>query len=351
VEWLDVWVRAVVVPAGRRAGGVWAGCVLVAAMTFGGNGLYPSDVTALALAHGGVAVTLGLTWLLVFAPTARLLVRAEPAAYLRSLPGPTVAPRVITVGALVVLQLPWLLLWVVGDGWRGLAIVAALTLVIVALASWRPRPLRAGWPRWRTSGAALRSIHVRALRRRAGDALVRGAGLAILAGAAGGLFVRNNGLVGPSAGAVGGSVIAVVLVPAAVGVLLVVLATHRQSAWLAAALGISHGVRIGAVVYAILVVQIGATAISIAAAAIVADTDFESTLWVAGTSLAIALGAALGQARVLLGGQESPSVASRVVVGSTAVAALAVVCVGALGALGALAYIACGALVLARGSA
>ncbi len=288
----------------------------------------------MALHHATVGAVFAVTWLLVFVPTARLLIRGDGAAYLRCLPGPTTAPRVLAAAALVVLQLPWLLLWTIGEGALGLGVVGVETLAIVVLASWKPPVMRSKWPGWRSDGTALRSIHLRALRRRAGDALVRGAGLAILAGAGAGLFVHNNDLVDADAAIVGASVMAVVLVPAEVGVLLVILATHRATAWLATSLGVSRSTRIISVIYAIAVVQLAATALAVGAAALVSDADGSTIAWLAGTSAIVALSSSLGCARVLLAAEDSPTVAARVVIGSAAVAALAVLCLGLFGTLG-----------------
>jgi hypothetical protein len=286
-----------------------------------------------------------VTWLLVYVPTARLILRADAAAYLRTLPGPRFAPLLIGGGAFIVGQAPWLALWVIGEGLGGLVVVGLESLAILALASWRPPAVHAGWPAWKHAGQALRAVHLRALRRRAGDALVRGAGLSVLAGAAAGLFVRNNGLAGPDAAAIGASVIAVVLVPAYAGVLLVVLGAHRQTAWLADTLGISPGTRVAALVAAIAVVQLTGAAIALGAAALVAEPDGPTLAWLAAVTLAVALGSSLGCARALLGGQESETVAARAVVGAIAVAAAAVLCLGLFGAAaGAVAYGAAGLL-------
>jgi hypothetical protein len=257
-----------------------------------------------------------------------MLIRADGATYLRALPGPTIAPRVIAGAALIALQLPWLMLWVIGEGAFGLLVVAAVTLAVLVMARWRPPILRSKWPGWRDDSTALRAIHLRALRRRAGDALVRGAGLAILAGAAGGLFVRNNQLADAHAATVGVSVIAVVLVPAEVGVLMVILGTHRSTAWLAASLGISRASRIACVVYAIATVQLAATAIAIGAAALVSDADGSTLAWLAAIGMAVAIASSLGCARVLIASESSPTIAARAVLGAAGVAALAVLCLG-----------------------
>lgn len=346
VRWLDVWTRAVIVPAWRRAAAVWVGVAIGAAVVFGPTGMKPEDLTWLALHNPGVGAVLAVTWLLVFVPTARLLVRGDAAAYLNTLPGPTLAPIALTAAALIVLQLPWLALWVLGEGLLGLGVVGGVTLAILGLARWRPPVMRAKWPGWSRDGAALRSIHLRAIRRRAGDALVRGIGLSIVAGTAAGLVVRNNQLFGPAAAAVGCSVIAIALVPAEVGVLLVILTTHRSTAWLAASLGTTRATRIAAVVYAIVAIQVAATAIAITTAIIVADPALETVAWLAATSLGVALGSAVGCARVLITSEDSPTIAARTVVGSIAVAALAVVCLGLFGEFGVAAFAATCALGL-----
>ncbi|MDQ3297300.1 MAG: hypothetical protein M3619_12000, partial [Myxococcota bacterium] len=108
LTWLAVWSRAVIVPASRRAGPSWLGCALVAGLVFGGNGMHPRDLTGLALHHPGVGGVLALTWILIFVPAARVLVRADLATYLRSLPAPRLAPSLLAAAALLALQLPWL---------------------------------------------------------------------------------------------------------------------------------------------------------------------------------------------------------------------------------------------------
>src|ERR1043166_4600490 len=93
-RWIAAWTRAVVVPAARRAGAIWLGCAIVAAVVFGPTAMQPADLTGLALHDPGVGAVLGATWLLVFVPTARLIVRPRT-AYLASLPGNPRAARAI----------------------------------------------------------------------------------------------------------------------------------------------------------------------------------------------------------------------------------------------------------------
>ena len=126
---------------------------------------------------------------------------------------------------------------------------------------------------------------------------MRGAGLAVLAGAAGGLFVRNNQLAGADAAIVGAAVIAAVSVAGQVGVLLVVLEAHRASAWLAASLGLAPGARVAAVVSAIAAVHAAGAIVAAAAAVLVAGADAATAAWLGAVVLAVALGSALGCAR------------------------------------------------------
>lgn len=298
---------------------MWIGTGIVAAVIFGGTGMRPGDLTGLALHVPGVAAVLAAIWLLVFVPTARILVRADQAAYLRSLPhGPTWP---IAAAALFGLQLPWILLWVLGEGARGLVVVAALTVPIIGLAAWRPRRRRARTPRWSSGGRALAAVYLRALLRKGGDAVVRGIGLAALAGLAGALLVRNNDLAGTHAAVLASAVIAVVLVPATLGALLPLGEAHRGAANLAASLGLHTRAPLAAVVTAVY-----AVAAMIAAAVVVAVTGNAMTLPIA---LATAIAAAL---------MTTPSLGrtpGQIVVRAIVATAVAVIWLGWLGATGA----------------
>lgn len=342
IAWIRAWLRAVIGPAYRRAGAAWVGCAFVVAIAFGPTAMTPHDLTQLALHEPGVAGVLGATWLLIFVPTARLIIRPS-AAYLASLPGDTRATTLISALALIGLQLPWLVLWIWGEGARGAALVGAMTLVIAALARWQPPIAAPSTPRWRTSGQALRALHRAALRRRAGDALVRGVGLAILAGVAAGFLIRNNQLAGPAAGVYGAGVIAIVLIPAQVGPALVTLAAYRDTAWLAASTGMSPATRRLALVATTASIHLAAAAIASIAAAIIAPP----TPWL-GLALGGAIASALGEARTILVHEASPTIAARVVVGAVATAAVIVLALATLDAPGIAAAIAVAAFALIK---
>jgi hypothetical protein len=347
--WLRVWTRAVIAPAGRRASAVWIGAGIGGGVVFGPTGMHPSDLTELALRAPGVGAVLALTWLLLYVPTARMIVREEGGLYLRSLPAPRGQAVAIAVLAFIALQLPWLALWTIGAGVRGLGFVVALSLLIALVAMWRPRPRRAGWPRWRSDRAALRGVYVRALRRRATDALVRGVGLAVLAGLAAGLVVRNNALVGDRAAVLGTGVIAIVLVPGWAGALLPLVDAHRASAWLASSLGVSAFARAAVLAMTVAGVYAAGTAIAVAATSVFLDG---STIgWLALVAIVTALGIALAATRALVRAErDDKSAATRVVTGAIVASALAVICLAWLGLSGAGAMLVVGvcALLTAR---
>jgi len=345
--WLRCWTRAVVVPAYRRATGVWIGAAIGGGIIFGPTAMHPRDVTGLALAHPLVGLGLALTWLLVFVPTARVIVRAEGARFLRSLPHATWPPRVLGAPAFVALPPPWLALWAIGDGGRGVGVVAALSAVIALVALWQPRPRPARFPPWTRPFPALRGVYVRALRRRAGDALVRGAGLALLAGLCAALMIRNNDLDGAGAATFGSGVIAVVLLPGWAGALMPLVEAQRSSAWIASSLGLSRTLRVGVLATVVVGVYAAGTLVALVALGATAHTAIatdRATYWyVVLLSLGCAVGMGLFPTPALV--LEEPRPASppiRVVTGAVLATSLALVALGWLGAIGCLLVIAGG---------
>jgi hypothetical protein len=189
---------------------------------------------------------------------------------------------------------------------------------------------------------------VRALRRRAGDAIVRGTGLALLAGAAGGLVVANNQLVGQDAAVLGTGVIAVVALPAQVGLLSTLVDAYRSSTWLAGSLGVTAQARIAALAAAVAVVYLASAVIGIVAFSAVVGGDAETIAWVAAFALPTALLSALAVTRSLVRAADSPVAAQRVVSGAVVVAALAVFWLGLFGELGLAAMAATAVVAIAR---
>jgi hypothetical protein len=347
MRWMAVWTRAVIVPATRRAGALWAGCGIVGAVIFGPTAMRPHDVTALALHVVPIGVMLAVTWLLLFLPTARVVVRADAAAYLGTLPHLRAAPVGTAAIALVVLQLPWLVLWWWGDGARGVLIVLGWTCAIALVAMWRAPRLRPRWPRWRSVTRAFVGVYMRALRRRAGDALMRAAGLALFAGVAGALIVRNNQLAGFPAATLAAAAISAALVPGWAGALLPLVDAHRASAWLAATSGLSSFTRARVLAACVAAVYaLAATIACVAAAFLLPDARTFAAL--VGVTLPTTLGSSLVATRLLLWAERAPTAtAPRAIVGAILASAAAILTLGLLGAAGAIAMVAVGLLAIA----
>ncbi len=229
----------------RRALPTYLGLFVVAVILFAGNGVRSSDVVALAMASPPTRVGLLAAWLLMALPAARALIAAPSAFLIRTWPIPRARLLGVTTAMLVLVELPWLLLWFKGGGVvpglaataialgghglllarpRGAAEIAAALLCLIAVAI-LPRPaaaLRAGvlavvlavrrafiaapeqigvrrarrWVRaGRSAVVALAQMHLATIARAQRPALLRAfwfaAGGALLAG----LAAANNGIV------------------------------------------------------------------------------------------------------------------------------------------------------------
>jgi type II secretory pathway component PulM len=338
-----VWIRAVLAPADRRAAPVWVGTGIVGGTVFGGTGMQPRDLTQLAMVSPVVGLVLVATWTLLFLPVARVIVRRDAAVYLRSLPSPRWPAFAIGALAMMALQLPWLLLWLVGAGAIGALVVALTTGLVVGLALVRGRPPRVGALRWRGPLSALFGVYARAVRRRGSDALIRGIGFAVFAGLTAGLFARNNQLAPREASVLATAVIAVVLTPGWSGILLPLAEAHRDSAWLAATQGISESARVAVLAAVSVAIYVASSAIA-AAAAIALVPDAAS--WIVPVALGACIGTGLAVTRGLVRAQRSAAMAARAVIGVIVGSAIAVVALGALGASGVLAILLVGALAV-----
>jgi hypothetical protein len=326
---------------------VWVGVGLVAAVVVGPTGAKPGDLTGAARHDGGVAAVLIAAWLLLFIPVARQLTRPEATAYLRSLPGPTVVARLLLGGAVLVLQLPWLVLWVLGEGLAGAVVVAGTGAIAIVLGQLRPPPARASWRSWGSGGRALRAAYRRALRRRAGDALVRAAGLALLGGLAAGALIRNNALDGPAGATLGAAAILVVTAPGLAGVLLPLLDAHRATSWLCASTGISAATRLIALALATAAVFVASALVAVVGAVVLGGLPLATAAWLAGAGVVAHAATALVATRALLWAAGSAATAARAVLGVIAATAIAVLLLGLLGLAGVVGVVAVAALALA----
>lgn len=128
--------------------------------------------------------------------------------------------------------------------------------------------------------------------------------------------------------------------------LLVLVDSHRQSAWLAASLGLSRATAVASLAFAIAIVHLAATVLALIAAALVCRPDAPTFALLAGTSIIVAIGSALGETRALLGAEHTDSIAQRTVSGAVLVGAASVFFLGTFGIAGVLAVLAAGALAL-----
>ena len=88
-RWLSIWIRAVIGPAAPRVRRVGRRAAH-RRDPVRRHGDAASDLTGLAIGDPGVGAVLALTWLLVFVPIARGIVRGDGARYLDALPSPAV---------------------------------------------------------------------------------------------------------------------------------------------------------------------------------------------------------------------------------------------------------------------
>ncbi len=112
----------------RRALPTYLGLFVVAVILFAGNGVRSSDVVALARASPPTRLGLLAAWLLLALPAARALIAAPSAFLIRAWPIPRARLLAITTAMLVLVELPWLLLWFKGGG-----VVAGLAATALAL--------------------------------------------------------------------------------------------------------------------------------------------------------------------------------------------------------------------------
>ena len=110
----------------RRALPAYVTMAMAAGMVFGGNGLAPATVVEAAQGSFAVRVALWSVWLVFTMPAARAVLATRSAFWLRSLPIPRWHFVVIQGAFMVLVELPWVLLWMWGgEVVLGLGVLAA----------------------------------------------------------------------------------------------------------------------------------------------------------------------------------------------------------------------------------
>jgi hypothetical protein len=345
--WVMAFARATWVPAGRRATPVWVGVGMMVPIVFGPNGMRPRDLTTAVLGRVEVAAVLCAAWLLLIAPVGRALVRSPGTDYLRSLPAPRGARWALAAAGAIVAQLPWAVLWTAGAGPVAGAIATLGAAAVTFAVGVAPGiAVRARVPRWRRRWTAAASVHARGVARTAGASLVRGAGLALLAGATGGALVRINALAGADAVTYTAAITAVLVAIALAGSIAAVAEGERRIDWLARSTGLGLA-RAGAA--AVVLGGIGAAlgAIAGASAAVLGGADATTSAAVAGAAVVVGLGLGLAGTRVATWARVAGGVdGARVVLGAGACGFVAAAAIGAFGPAG-LVAIGCGGLGIA----
>lgn len=343
--WTRAWHRAVARPAWRRAVVVWLSVGMVAGVVMGPTALGPGDVVALLWHPTAAAVGAGL-WLALLHPAARILVRAEAAAYLRTLPAPRAAGALPALH-LVATHAPVAALLAAGGASRAACAVPLGLAAAQAALALAPTPRRRrGAPHWRSAGAGLRAVLLARLL--ADDAQARAPAFAALAGGGAALLLRANQLSGASASTVALGALAVLGTPAYASVVLPLTVVSRRLWPLCATAGVPYSTWQGALA----TVLAAALALLAAAAALLAAAGGGVTLTdgvrlVAGGA---ALGATLGVAAVPIArwATASAQVTQRVMTGAVASAALVGVALATWGELGLAAALALAAAATLR---
>jgi hypothetical protein len=112
----------------RRALPTYLGLFVLSVIFFAGYGVRSSDVVALAQGSPPTRIALLAAWLLLALPGARALIAAPSAFLIRTWPIPRAQLLGVTTAMLVLVELPWLLLWFKGGG-----VVAGTAATVLAL--------------------------------------------------------------------------------------------------------------------------------------------------------------------------------------------------------------------------
>lgn len=108
---LELFARTSGAAAAALAIPLFGGVGLVATILFAGNGISAREVIALERASFGARAVLWTAWVVLSVPPARALLGAPSARWLRSLPVSRAAFLALSLGGLVLLQGPWILLF------------------------------------------------------------------------------------------------------------------------------------------------------------------------------------------------------------------------------------------------
>jgi hypothetical protein len=223
----------------QRVSTVWLGVSLTLAPIIGGNGM-PVRGLAQVLLTPSLGIAFALIWLMLLWPAARELLHSDADRYLRSLPHARWQYHLLIVGLFLWMQLPVMgIISTLRPGLAG-ALSCGLATILLALSMPALRPWRAGQPSWQSPLRACIAIYGRGVWRRNGTAMVRIVGFCLLAGAALGAMLKNNGVADTQAVSLSLAILPLLCVPSVLPLLTALLNVSNASKWLWASYGVAH---------------------------------------------------------------------------------------------------------------
>jgi hypothetical protein len=347
-----VWLATLGRAGLGRAMPAWLGAAIVGGAIFGGNGLAPRDVAALAAGAPRVIAVVACGWLVLLTPAARAIVGAPGCELLRTLPGAPPLEALARLACGLAIHAPWAAVAVAARGaigaltWLGLAL--ASLAIALAMARWTRTPRR---PRWRGPVAALLGVHGRAIARRRGGSLLFALGLAVLGGALAAAMVESAAVAALPAAALVAAVAAVAVACGLVAVGTAVVEDDlRLRAWVAAA-ATPRGAIAGA--RAAVLVLAGALLGAVVAAATIAIATPPAAHVAAIATVALVIGGGIGLAMTAVARKAiaAPHPGQTLAGGAGGVALAAVIAIGVLSLLGVAAVVVVGGALAVGGRA
>ncbi|MBK9034569.1 MAG: hypothetical protein IPL61_25430 [Myxococcales bacterium] len=344
------WVHAARVWAGalgragfRRALPAWLGVAIVGGAVFGGNGLGPRDVAALAVGAPRLVLVVALAWLVLLTPAVRAAVAAPGLDLLRSLPGAPGLEAMTRVLVALGVHAPWAAIAIPAGGAVGALSWLAMATTSLAVTAAAQRWVRApGRPRWRAPVPALIGVHLRAIVRRRGGSLGFAAGLALLAGALGAAMVHSAQVGAGASAALVGACGAVAIACGLAAIATVVVEDRRAlTPWLAAA-SAGAAVPIAAVV---VLASVGTSLGALTGATAIALGAPSAAHVGAIVAIAAAVGLGLGLAMTAVAGRAAttPNPGQAIAAGAAGLALASVIAIGVLALTGVAAIVGVGA--------
>lgn len=347
-----VWLATLGRAGLGRAMPAWLGAAIVGGAVFGGNGLAPRDVAALAAGAPRVIAVVACGWLVLLTPAARAIVGAPGLELLRSLPGAPGLEAAARLATALAIHAPWAAVAIAARGATGaltwLALALASLAIALAMTRWVRAPRR---PRWTGPVAALVGVHARAIVRRRGGSVLFAAGLAVLGGALGAAMVQSAAVAALPSATLVAAVAAVAVACGLVAVGTAVVEDElRLRAWVAAA-ATGRGAVAGARALVLVIAGALLGAVVTAAAIAIAAPPAAHAAAIAGLAIVTSGGVGLAMTAVARRAIAAPHPGQTLAGGAGGVALAAVLAIGTLSLYGVAAVVLFGGAVAVGGRA